>query len=112
MDPTALAGQLAQYGLLGLLLAIVGWIAWSLLGQLRSSWEARIVDSAKMAQVIEANNTSLTAMALANENRAKAIDSLAQGQQAVATQVESCKREIEELRRIADRLALISERRP
>lgn len=45
VDPTPLATSLASHGLLGLLLAIVGWAYWAKDRELKAEREARIADA-------------------------------------------------------------------
>jgi hypothetical protein len=62
VDPSHLATSIASQGLLGILLVVVGWVAWSKDRELKTEREARIKDAKDytdlalklQAQVIEA----------------------------------------------------------
>jgi hypothetical protein len=45
MDPSPLATTIASHGLLGVMLVIVGWVAWIKDRELRAEREARIADA-------------------------------------------------------------------
>lgn len=62
MDPSQLAAQLASQGLLGVMLVVVGWVAWRKDRELSDERDARITDAKNytelalklQAQVIDA----------------------------------------------------------
>jgi hypothetical protein len=45
VDPSTLAANIASHGLLGVMLVIVGWDAWSKDRELKAEREARIADA-------------------------------------------------------------------
>lgn len=81
--------QVSQFGLLGIILALVWWIALRLWGDLKLSWEARIVENKQLVSVIEATNSTYLALASATENRARANEAMSQAQQATSHAVEA-----------------------
>jgi hypothetical protein len=64
VDPSVLASSIASHGLLGALLVVVGWVAWSKDRELKAERDARIADAKSytdlalktQAQVIESVN--------------------------------------------------------
>jgi len=64
VDPTSLAGSIASHGLLGVMLVVVGWVAWAKDRELQAERQARIADAKSytelalklQAQVIDAVN--------------------------------------------------------
>jgi cellobiose-specific phosphotransferase system component IIA len=81
--------QVSQFGLLGIILALVWWIALRLWGDLKVSWEARIVENKHLVSVIEATNSTYMVLASATENRAKANEAMSQAQQATSKALEA-----------------------
>lgn len=92
--------QLSQYGLLGVVLAIVAWAVFYLWKDLRSSWEARIIDNKHLVEVVEATNKTYLVLAQSIEHRAKAIEMIADAQTATAAALE---RHTELLRKVSNR---------
>jgi hypothetical protein len=64
VDPSTLVSTIASHGLLGVLLVVVGWVAWSKDRELKAEREARIADAKSytelalklQSQVIDAVN--------------------------------------------------------
>jgi hypothetical protein len=62
VDPTPLVTSIASHGLLGIMLVVVGWVAWSKDRELQAEREARVADAKSytelalklQAQVIDA----------------------------------------------------------
>lgn len=84
-----LIGQFSQYGLLGLILALVLWIAVQLWRDLKLSWEARINETKHLAKVIESSNHTYATIAGAMEQRARATEAVADAQLATARALEA-----------------------
>lgn len=94
-----LLGQLGQYGLLGVILALVGWIAMQLWKDLKSSWEIRITDNKQLVQVMEASNSTYSSLAAATESRAKATEAVSEAQLATARVLQS---QVEVLKKVEE----------
>ena len=91
--------QISQFGLLGITLALVAWVSLHLWRDLKLSWEARLTENKHLICVVEATNSTYSALAAATENRAKAQEAVAVAQQATAKALET---QLSALHRLSD----------
>jgi biopolymer transport protein ExbB/TolQ len=87
MAEIPLLTELAKFGLLGLLLALVSWIAWNLKGELIKSWESRLVDAKAMMEVINAVRVTISEATQAAVERSRAQESSARATEHLAEEL-------------------------
>lgn len=91
----AIIEQVSQFGLLGMISALVWWIAMQLWRDLKMSWQERITESKQLVSLTEMTNSSYVALAAATEKRAASNEAMSQAQEATSKALHSHTRALE-----------------
>jgi seryl-tRNA synthetase len=92
-------GELAKFGLLGLILALSLIALRKLNNDLTATWEGRLEDNKLLVKVIENHNTTALAANMAQERRNQVQEAIAKTAEQTAVTLAAMRTEIAEMRR-------------
>lgn len=101
--------KFVEYGLLGLMLAVVCGLYLKEKKRVDDNWAARLAESQEMGKVLEQHSIALQASTIAQENRNRATESMARAQEATATAIVQLSKEVTLMAQATERSAAAGE---